>query len=143
MTRIILSALMILLISGSAWAVDSKGGYAGKFPYTCPQVLEFHSASGLESGEKGVTFNKSFGVIIGWMAGYMSRVNFTIQGKTDFFENMAQEVEWVVRWCQDNQAAGLNDAMEALTKARTAKKPKTTAVPPAAPKSPLPPARPR
>ena len=128
MTRIVVPTILALLIGGSAWAMGPKGEYVGRFNYTCPQLLKMYEKSGLEKDGTGVTFNRSFSVIIGWMAGYMSRVNTTRKGKADFYGNMADEVDWIAKWCESNQKADLMEAVEALTKERTAKpkKPKTT-----------------
>lgn len=121
MTRIIVATIVALLIGGSAWAVAPKGEYVGRFNYSCPQLLKMHAESGLEKDGSGVTFNRSYAVIIGWMAGYMSRVNATRRGKADFYENMANEADWIAKWCESNQKSDLMEAMEALTKKRTAR----------------------
>ena len=121
MTRIIVPAILALLIGGSAWAIGPNGDYVGRFNYSCPQLIKLYAKSGLEKDGSGVTFNRSFSVIIGWMAGYMSRVNTIRQGKADFYGNMADEATWIAKWCESNQKSDLMDAMEALTKERTTK----------------------
>ncbi len=126
MKRIIVPTILTLVIGGSAWAMAPKGEYVGRFNYSCPQILKLHEESGLEKDGSGVTFNRSFSVIIGWMAGYMSRVNRTKRGKADFYENMADEADWIAKWCESHKKADLMEAMEALTKERITrpKKPK-------------------
>ncbi len=61
----------------------------------------------------------------------MSRVNATKRGKADFYGNMADEADQIAKWCKSNQKSDLMEAMEALTKERTArpKKPKPTPAP--------------
>ena len=119
MTRFIVSTILALLIGGSAWAMGPKGEYVGRFNYSCPQFLKMYAESGLEKDGSGVTFNRSFSVVIGWMAGYMSRVNATSRGEADFYVNMVYEAEWIAKWCEPNQKSDLMEAMEALTKTRT------------------------
>jgi hypothetical protein len=143
MARIIVPTILALLIGGSAWALDPKGEYVGRFNYSCPQLMKMYEKSGVQKEDSGVTFNRSFSVIIGWMAGYMSRVNTIRRGKADFYENMADEATWIAKWCESNQKSDLMDAMEALTKERTAKpkKPKPAKAvgkKPAAPAAPGP-----
>jgi len=143
MARIIVPTILALLISGSAWALGPKGEYVGRFNYSCSQLIKMYEKSGVQKEGSGVTFNRSFSVIIGWMAGYMSRVNTIRRGKADFFENMADEATWIAKWCESNQKSDLMDAMEALTKERTAKprKPvpaKTVGKKPATPAAPGP-----
>lgn len=143
MARIIVPTILALLIGGSAWAVGPKGDYVGRFNYSCPQLMKMYEKSGVQKDGSGVTFNRSFSVIIGWMAGYMSRVNTIGRGKADFYENMADEATWIAKWCESNQKSDLMDAMEALTRERTAKpkKPKPAKAvgkKPAAPAAPGP-----
>ncbi|MDX1486075.1 MAG: hypothetical protein R3229_16510 [Alphaproteobacteria bacterium] len=135
MRRCIAATIVLLTLGGTAWAFDSKGQYVGRFNYSCPQVLELYGRSELQKDGAGVTFNRRFSVIIGWMAGYMSRVNATVRGKAEFFEHMADEAAWIAQWCEANQKSDLMDAMEALVKERTSKK-KTPAAAPAKPKAP-------
>ena len=118
MTRIVVPTILALLIGGSALAMDLKGEYVGRFNYSCLQLMKMYEKSGLEQDGTGVTFNRSYSVIIGWMAGYMSRVNATSRGKADFFKNMAEEGDWIAIWCKSNQKSDLMEAMEALTKER-------------------------
>ena len=125
MIRIIVVTILTLLISGPAWALDPKGEYVGRFNYPCSQLLKMYDKSGLQKDGSGVTFNRSYSVIIGWLAGYMSRVNTIRRGKADFYENMADEATWIAKWCESNQKSDLMEAMEALTKERTAKPKKT------------------
>ncbi len=136
MKRIIVPTILTLVIGGSAWAVAPKGEYVGRFNYSCPQILKLHKNSGLEKVGAGVTFNRSFSVVIGWMAGYMSRVNRTRRGKADFYENMADEADWVANWCETHKKADLMEAMEALTKERITRPKKPE--PPKAASSPAP-----
>jgi len=141
MRRIVVPALVGVIVSGSALAIDSRGSYVGRFNYPCPQVLELHGKSDIRKDGTGVTFNRSFSVIVGWMAGYMSSVNSSKPGKSDFFGNMADEAGWIAKWCEANQKSDLMEAMEALTKERTAlqkkskpaQKPKAEVKKPAAP----------
>lgn len=121
MARSIVATILALLIGGSAWALGPKGEYVGRFNYSCPQLMKMYEKSGVQKDGSGVTFNRSFSVIIGWMAGYMSRVNTIQRGKADFYENMADEATWIAKWCESNQKSDLMDAMEALTRERTAK----------------------
>ncbi|MDH3239885.1 MAG: hypothetical protein OEO83_04385 [Alphaproteobacteria bacterium] len=135
MRRLIVPVLLGVLLSGPALAIDSGGSYVGRFNYSCPQVLELHGKSGIQKDGTGVTFNRSFSVIVGWMAGYMSSINAIRPGKSDFFGNMADEAGWIAKWCEANQKSDLMEAMEALTKERTAvkKKPKAADKKPVAP----------
>jgi hypothetical protein len=119
MARMIVPTVLALLIGGSAWALGPNGEYVGRFNYSCPQLIKMYEKSGVQKDGSGVTFNRSFSVIIGWMAGYMSRVNTIRQGKADFYGNMADEATWIAKWCEANQKSDLMDAMEALTKERT------------------------
>jgi hypothetical protein len=139
MRRFIVPVLFGVLLSGPALAIDSGGSYVGRFNYSCPQVLQLYGKSGIQKDGTGVTFNRSFSVIVGWMAGYMSSINAIRPGKSDFFGNMADEAGWIAKWCESNQKSDLMEAMEALTKERTAvkKKPKAAAKPKAAPKKPV------
>lgn len=146
MRRIVVPALVGMLVSGTAFAIDRNGSYVGRFNYSCPQVMKLYEKSDLKKDGTGVTFNRSFSVIVGWMAGYMSRVNSSKTGKSDFYGNMADEAAWVAKWCETNQKSDLMEAMEALTKERTtpAKKPKAgakAAKPKAVPKKPVGPVR--
>ncbi|HSR56154.1 MAG TPA: hypothetical protein VLN73_07920 [Alphaproteobacteria bacterium] len=147
MRRMIVAALAGILISGSAFAIDKQGSYVGRFNYACPQVLELYQKSDMQKDGAGVTFNRSFSVIVGWMAGYMSSVNSTRTGKSDFYGNMADEAAWIANYCESNEKSDLMEAMEALTKARTTeekKKPKSASKaskPEAAKKNPVGPVR--
>ena len=137
MTRIFIPALVAVsvVISGSAWAIDNRGDFVSRFNYSCKQLEEFHKNAGLEKDGSGVTFNRSFSVIIGWMAGYISRVNQREAGKADFFGNLGDEAIWLLEWCKINPGGDLAEAMDALTRERTSKPEKTsaaTAVKPAA-----------
>lgn len=121
MRRIIVPSILAFLIGGSAWAISPNGEYVGRFNYSCPQLITMYQDSELEKDGPGVSFNRSFAVIIGWMAGYITHVNTSRRGKSDFYGHMADEANWVVRWCRSNQTSDLIDAMEALTVERTTK----------------------
>jgi hypothetical protein len=139
MRRLIVPVLLGVLLSGPALAIDSGGSYVGRFNYSCPQVLELYAKSGIQKDGTGVTFNRSFSVIVGWMAGYMSSINAIRPGKSDFYGNMADEAAQIAKWCEANQQSDLMEAMETLTKERTAikKKPKAAAKPKPAKKKPV------
>ncbi len=125
MTRFLASAILAVVIALPAWAISPKGEYVGRFNYSCAQLIKMYEASGIEQEDDGVTFNRSFSVIIGWMAGYMSRVNATRRGQADFYANMAVEAAWIANWCETNKESDLMDGMQALTKERLTKgKPK-------------------
>lgn len=139
MTRIIVPTILALLIGGSAWAFAPNGEYVSRFNYSCPQVVAMYQHSELQKDGTGVTFNRSFSVIIGWMAGYISHVNSVHRGKADFYGNLADEASWVAKWCRANRTSDLIDAMEALTAERTAKgKPAKAKAKPASPARPAP-----
>ncbi len=65
MTRFIIPTIVALLIGGSAWSMDPRGEYVGRFNYSCLQILKMHGKSELQKNGTGVTFNRSFSVIIG------------------------------------------------------------------------------
>jgi hypothetical protein len=134
MIRIIIPALVAIsvLVGGSAWAIDKKGNYVPRFNYSCKDLKSFYKTSGLDKNEEGVTFNRSFGVIIGWMAGYISRVNQKVSGRADFFGNLADEATWLNEWCKLNPGGDLMEAMDALTVERTPKTKKKMAAKPLA-----------
>ena len=114
-----------VVISSSAWAVNKRGNFVNRFNYSCTQLHKFYERADLQKDGAGVAFNRSFSVIIGWMAGYISRVNLSEKGKADFYGNLADEVAWLIEWCKINPGSDLAEAMDALTKERLpkAKKP--------------------
>ncbi len=123
MTRIFIAALIAVsvVIGSSAWAYNQRGTFVSRFNYSCKQLTEFYKIADLQRDGDGVAFNRSFSVIIGWIAGYISRVNLREEGKADFYGNLANEVAWLIQWCKINPGGDLAEAMEALTKERLPK----------------------
>ncbi len=131
MARIIIPVLIAVtvVISSSAHAVNQRGSFVSRFNYSCAQLTEFYKNAGLQKDGAGVVFNRSFAVIVGWVAGYISRVNQREQGKADFYGNLADEVSGLIDWCKVNPGSDLAEAMEALTKERLPKKKPAAAKP--------------
>ncbi len=131
MARIAIPMLIAVsvIVSSSAWAVNQRGSFVSRFNYSCAQLNEFHKNAQIQKDGDGVTFNRSFAVIIGWVAGYMSRVNLREEGKADFFGHIADEIGALIKWCKANPGSDLAEAMQALTKERLPKAKKPAAKP--------------
>ena len=108
-----------MVLSGPAWGKDALGIYTPILDLSCSRVLREYAVANLGgAGTTEVTYNTKFGDVLGWIAGYMTRVNFDTRGKKDYFHDLVDEVAWVASWCRDNTSYSLPDAMEALTNLR-------------------------
>jgi hypothetical protein len=117
MKRLILAVLIVGVVS-PAWG-EAKGVFQAIITAECSEILSDYATSKLESRGGNTTYNKHFGDIIGWIAGYMTRVNYSIPGKENYFHDLIDEVAWVASWCRDNSSSDLTAAMKALTRVRT------------------------
>jgi len=118
MKRIILAALIVCVVS-PAWGDTAAGVYAAKLSPECSTFLSDYAMAELSQRGSKITYSNHFGDNIGWIAGYMTRVNFSVRGKENYFRDLLEEVAWVASWCRDNPSLDLSDAMRAITKART------------------------
>ena len=111
--------MLVALALGGMVASGSAGAeYIPILPQPCTKVSRIYAWSNLEMVGTKIIYKENLGAILGWIAGYMTRVNY--QGsKENKFNDLIEEVAWIVSWCRDNPSKGLSHAMEALTKART------------------------
>ena len=120
-TMLVALALGGMVISGPAAAM-SGNGYVPKLDSSCSEVVKKFEAANLTSEGREVKYHPDFGNIIGWIAGYMTGVNYVVRGKADYYKATADEVAWVASWCRDNQSKDLSDAMAIRTFKRLRKK---------------------
>ena len=122
MKRIILAALVGALVSGPAVAVDETGSYyrLGMGSEKCAKYLGAYGTSELKHTPDGqFSFNNRFGIWIGWIHGYATRVNMTTKGRANIYDMDSIGIAaWLASWCRDNPSKDLTEAMNAFTQSR-------------------------
>ena len=121
MKRAFLGALLGSLISLPAWSADPSGAFYifGAGGNACAAFLGAREeAAPRRTPEGGVQWfsGHGYGVMYGWILGYVSHVNQTVPGKANHFEPMDkfEIAAWVASWCRDNTDKDLFDAVQAL-----------------------------
>ena len=121
MKRAILVALLGGLMGAPAWSADPTGTFFifGAGGNACATFLGAHeNAAPRRTPEGGVQWfsGHDYGVMYGWILGYLSHVNKSTPGKANHFEPMGkfEIAAWVAAWCRDNTNKDLFDAVEAL-----------------------------
>lgn len=138
MKRAILGALLGCLMSTPAGSADPAGTFIiyGAGGTTCATYLgALQKAAPRRTPEGGVQWfsGHDYGVMYGWILGYVSHVNQSIPGKANHFEPMDkfEIAAWVASWCRGNAGKDLFDAVEAMVN-RGARPPTADAPPPSA-----------
>lgn len=108
---VFLLLLSVMVSSGPARGYDDIGTYVPKLPLSCASLLQADPTDGQDV----------LAVYYGWMAGYMTRVNERLPGKSDHFGPLADELEWIRSWCRDNPSEDFEEAMHTLTDTRLGK----------------------
>ena len=118
-----LFALLAGLISAPAWSADPAGKFYifGAGSNTCATFLEAHeNAVPRRTQEGGVQWfsGHHYGVMYGWILGYLSHVNQSVPGNANHFDPMDkfEIAAWVTSWCRGNTEKDLYDAVEDLIK---------------------------
>ena len=121
MKRAILGALLGGLMGTSAWSADPTGTFyiLGAGGNKCSTfVAANETAAPRRTSEGGVQWfsGHDYGVMYGWILGYLSHVNQSVPGKANHFEPMDKFdiAAWVTAWCRGNAEKDLFDAVEAL-----------------------------
>jgi hypothetical protein len=117
--KAILVVLAGLAISGSVEA-DVDGRYIPVRALACSEVLSAYAKANLRVEDGRMKADGwEIHYFVGWIAGYMTRVNYSVPGKKSYFNDLIGEVAWIASWCRDNPSKGLSNAMDSLTLTRT------------------------
>jgi hypothetical protein len=118
MRQLVAAVFLTMLFVNMARADNNRGQYTTTLAPTCNEYLRDYATASITDTGSRLEYSTSFGNDIGWIAGYMSHVNSSIRGKSNYFNDLINEVVWIASWCRDNSSFDLDDAMRALTKIR-------------------------
>ena len=120
MTRIFITALLLLTITGpagSVYAADKDGDYivTGGVVH-CRDYLREYGNSKL-TGDQGFTANHGGFRAYGWIEGYTSAYNrFVENGKKDITATISPNSirSWLASWCRDNPSDNMGEGIKIL-----------------------------
>ena len=123
MRKVIIAVVLVgVLVSGAAWGKDEAGRYYifGAGGEKCAKYLGDYSTSELKrEPNEEFTYSPKFGIWIGWIHGYATRVNKTIKGRANIYDMDSVDIAaWLASWCRDNPSKELTRTMHALTESR-------------------------
>ena len=110
MKRTILAALVGVLVSGSAWGLDSKGGYQilGAGAKSCGYWTENRKGAANVLTYQGRA----------WVSGFLTAHNFLIPGAYDITKGVGNEglFAWIDNYCSQNPLKSISYAAAVLVR---------------------------
>jgi hypothetical protein len=127
MKRIILIAIALTVIcSGNGYAFDKTGLIIYYGSHKCNAYLDAYSRTTFV-GTNSYGGPRDFAEMSGWIDGYMTAINSTIDnGKSTILANqngaemsLNDAYKWLASWCRDNPSKGLSSGIFALANSRS------------------------
>jgi len=116
MKRLLMTVLVGLVISGSAWGIGEDGIFKHYSQPSCGEYLGAYAGATLKN-DGDYEGNHEVWKVFGWLSGYLTAYNTHVDnGKADILGSMTlnDARRWIGSWCRDNPSKNLHQALFAM-----------------------------